>query len=196
MSRYKLFDIQSNTLNAKKGKVLVAEPFFNDIFFGRSVILLADHDDKAGSFGVIMNKKLGVTLEEAAPEFTNCDFPLYLGGPVLTKNIFFIHSLGMLIPESTQICDGLYWGGDPDFVKKMVTENRISRNEIRFFLGYSGWDKMQLRSELRRNSWIVVNADSIALLHSNPMKMWDFFVRKAGERYNIWTRYPDDPHKN
>lgn len=196
MSRYKLFDIQSNTLKARKGKVLVAEPFANDLFFGRSVVLLADHDDNEGSFGLIMNKKTRLTLGEVAPEFINCSFPLYLGGPVMAKNIFFIHTLGALIPDSTPICDDLYWGGNPESVKDMVIGNEIGKDEIRFFLGYSGWNPMQLKNELRHNSWIVVEPDCANFMHLNPQKMWEFFVRKAGGKYEIWTRYPDDPMKN
>ena len=31
-----------------------------------------------------------------------------------------------------------------------------SKTEIRFFLGYSGWTKLQLENELKENSWLLI----------------------------------------
>lgn len=196
MSKHQLFQIQSNTFLAQKGKVLVSEPLVHDFFFQRSVVLLVEHDESEGSFGVIMNKELDLTLSEASDDFKGCDFPLFLGGPVAPQQIFFIHTLGKLIPDSTPICNGLYWGGDVDFVIDMVKTNRIHHSEIRFFLGYSGWDSLQLADELYRNSWLVLDPDPIALIHSKPNDMWSLFVKRAGNQYDMWLRYPTNPQFN
>lgn len=196
MSKRQIFQIQSNTKSATKGKVLISEPMAHDFYFQRSVVLLVEHNDKEGSFGIIMNKELDLTLSQASDDFKGCNFPLFLGGPVATRQIFFVHTLGKLIPDSTPICDGLYWGGNVDCVIEMLKANRINPSEIRFFLGYSGWDSFQLSDELCRDSWIVVNPDPIALIHSHPNEMWALFVKRAGSRYNMWLRYPANPHFN
>ena len=43
-----------NNESPKKGCLLIAEPFLDDLFFGRSVILLCENN-KEGSFGFVLN---------------------------------------------------------------------------------------------------------------------------------------------
>ena len=38
-----IFKIQSNNVMPSRGKILISEPFLNDVTFGRSVVLLVDH---------------------------------------------------------------------------------------------------------------------------------------------------------
>ncbi len=38
----------------------------------------------------------------------------------------------------------------------LINEKKVTSNDIRFFLGYSGWDGNQLEKELQSNSWVVV----------------------------------------
>ena len=50
----KRFIIRSNTLDPKPGNLLISEPLMNDFHFGRSVVLLIEHEESEGSFGVII----------------------------------------------------------------------------------------------------------------------------------------------
>ena len=54
MNLDKRFIIHSNSLEPKAGNILISEPLMNDFHFGRSVILLIDHEEAEGSFGVII----------------------------------------------------------------------------------------------------------------------------------------------
>ena len=63
------FVIRSNSLEPKQGKILISEPLMNDFHFGRSVILLIDHVEAEGSFGIIINKKLEVQVNHVVDEF-------------------------------------------------------------------------------------------------------------------------------
>ena len=49
------FVIKSNSLEPKQGKILISEPLMNDFHFGRAVILLIDHVESEGSFGIIIS---------------------------------------------------------------------------------------------------------------------------------------------
>ena len=51
----RLIQIKSNSLKPAKGRILLSEPFMGDYYFGRSVILLAEHNAE-GSFGLVVNK--------------------------------------------------------------------------------------------------------------------------------------------
>ena len=44
-----------NKMAPATGRILLAEPFLNDGYFNRAVILLAEHDEK-GSIGFMLNK--------------------------------------------------------------------------------------------------------------------------------------------
>ena len=99
-------------MEPKQGKILISEPLMNDFHFGRSVILLIDHVESEGSFGVIINKKLNASVSQIVDDFPDFEGTAYLGGPVSDSQLFFIHTLGELIPESIPIIDGLYWGGN------------------------------------------------------------------------------------
>ena len=70
-------------VNIKPGAFLYAHPLLQDVYFGRSVILLANHNEQ-GSVGFIVNKKLEVTLNDILPESLSVDFEVYYGGPLVT----------------------------------------------------------------------------------------------------------------
>lgn len=192
----KLFQIRSNSLDPQRGDILLSEPAMNDFYFGRSVVLLVDHSETDGSFGIIMNKPLYVRLNEIVDTFEDCDVPVYLGGPVAEDQIFFMHTLGEYIPESYKITEGLYWGGNTETLNTLISTGIANKNNVRFFLGYSGWDAGQLVSELVRNSWLVGKANSHLLLNTPTDQMWKTLVARMGKDYAMWQRFPKNPEDN
>ena len=160
----KRFLIHSNSLDPKQGDILISEPLMNDFHFGRSVVLLVDHSETDGTFGVIVNKKLDVSVNQIVDDFPDFDAPVYLGGPVADDQIFFMHTLGDLIPDSCAIMDGLYWGGDNKVLDTLIATGIANEDNVRFFLGYSGWESGQLVGELVRNSLLVSQVSTEELL--------------------------------
>ena len=190
------FQIRSNSLDPKRGDILLSEPTMGDFYFGRSVVLLVDHSEVEGSFGIIMNKPLNMRLNEIADVFEDFDAPVYLGGPVAENQIFFMHTLGDLIPDACQIMDGLYWGGDTDTLNTLITTGIANKDNLRFFLGYSGWDSGQLVNELVRNSWLIGKATSHQLFNTPISQMWKNFIGRMGKEYEMWSRFPKNPEDN
>lgn len=195
MNKDELFKIQSNTLNPVIGDVLISEPFMNDFYFRRSVILLIDHNEK-GSLGVIFNKRLTIPFNEIVQGFPEFNADVYLGGPVETDRIFFIHTVGEMIPDSHLISNGLYWSGNINVLKSMIKMDLIKPHEVRFYVGYAGWDGGQLRNELKANTWVVGRFTSKQLLRTMPGKMWSDFVKQIGKRYTLWDKFPVNPSDN
>ena len=186
----KRFQIHSNSLDPKQGNILISEPLMNDFHFGRSVVLLVDHSETDGTFGIIVNKKLDVNVNQIVDEFPDFDAPVYLGGPVADDQLFFMHTLGDLIPDSCEIMDGLYWGGDNKVLDTLIATGIANDDNVRFFLGYSGWESGQLVDELVRNSWLVSQVSTEELLATPHEKMWDRFVSQLGKDYEMWRRFP------
>ena len=190
------FVIKSNSLEPKPGKILISEPLMNDFHFGRSVILLIDHVESEGSFGIIINKKMDITVNQAVDAFPECEAPVFLGGPVADEQLFFIHTLGDLIPETYPIVDGLYWGGDHETLATLIHTGIANEDNVRFYLGYSGWDSGQLVDELVRNSWLITDITAEQYLKTPTEKMWQTFVDQMGHSYDMWKHFPKDFQDN
>ena len=131
-------------LNPKKGNLLIAEPsILGDVSFNRSVILLAEYSPE-GSVGFILNKPLDYTIKDLIPEI-DADFRIYNGGPVEQDNLYFIHRIPDMIPNSIEISNGVFWGGDFNSIITLINKKLLKEDDIRFFLGYSGWETKPIR---------------------------------------------------
>ena len=190
------FIIRSNSLEPKQGNILISEPLMNDFHFGRSVILLIDHQESEGSFGIIINKTLNANVSQIVDDFPDFDATVYLGGPVADNQLFFIHTLGDLIPESIPIIDGLYWGGEVETLKTLIATGIANEENTRFYLGYSGWDAGQLVDELVRNTWAIGDITAEQFLNTPSEQMWSSFVQMLGEPYKMWNRFPKNFEDN
>lgn len=190
-----LIKIKTNNVQPGPGKILISEPFLYDYYFKRSVILLAEHN-KEGSFGVIINKPLVMSFDEVVKDFPGFKAKVYLGGPVSTDSLFFIHTFGDLIENSLPILEGLHWGGDLEQVKNMIQYGQVNEQNIRFFIGYSGWSAKQLDMELKRDSWLVSKLSAEQVMNSNTDEMWKATLKQLGREYSSWTNFPSDPGMN
>ncbi len=180
----------------QKGNLLIAEPsIIGDVSFNRSVILLADHNEE-GSVGFIINKPLKYTINDLVPD-VEATFKIYNGGPVEQDNLYFIHNIPELITDSIEISNGIFWGGDFDLTKTLINEGRIKKNNIRFFLGYTGWDAQQLESEMQANSWIVAKNDyANRIIGKSTTDFWKEKILELGGDYLIWSNAPENPMLN
>lgn len=178
-----------------KGKLLIAEPSINDDSFGRTVVLLTEHNEN-GSVGFILNKPLGYTINDLVPDL-NCSSEVFNGGPVEQDNLYFIHQSPEIVPDSIEITNGIYWGGDFSALKRLINDKKIEPESIRFFLGYSGWSSKQLVSEMKEDSWVVSKeASTPNILNVKTDKLWRKQMINLGGQYQIWANSPADPSMN
>lgn len=190
-----IFKIQTNNMVPKKGRVLISEPFLPGNFFNRAIILLVAHGKK-GSVGFILNKKVDLQIQDYISGFDDFDAEVFMGGPVSTDSIYFIHRRADLIPGSIQVLDDIHWGGDFNELKRLANLGIIHQRDVRFFLGYSGWDAGQLEREIKENSWLVNDVDPTLVMDDLGTESWVQFVKKVGERYTIWEHFPENPSLN
>ncbi len=113
-------------LKVSKGKILVAEPsVLTDSSFNRSIVLLTEHNEN-GSVGFIFNKPTEYTIGDILPE-VDSTLRVYFGGPVSEGNLYYVHRIPELIPESIEVGDGFYWGGDFEAVMELLKEDIIRK---------------------------------------------------------------------
>jgi len=180
----------------KKGQLLIADPYIiGDLSFTRSVILLANHNPE-GSVGFIINKPLKFTIKDLIPDI-KASFKIYNGGPVDQDSLYFIHNVAELITNSIEISNGIYWGGDFESVKELIDQKKITKNNIRFFLGYTGWDEDQLETEMQNNSWIITpNSYENKIIGKDTASFWKEKIIELGGNYLLWSNAPENPQLN
>jgi putative transcriptional regulator len=192
----KILKVKPSGIELEKGKLLISVPFLHDYFFGHSVVLMTEHLS-SGSMGFIINKPTELFVADMIEGFPDLDMPLYTGGPVQTDSIFILHKRADLIDDSSHIINDLYWGGDFTQIQSYLHQGIIKPNEIRFFLGYSGWEDEQLDIELMRESWIIAQLESSDdIFDRNTKEHWYKVVKSFGNKYMNWLKFPENPSDN
>lgn len=197
MEQYKnIFQITHNDVLPAKGSVLISEPFMQDIYFKRSVVLLVEHSEE-GSMGVVLNRKVPIIVNKFFPELQEYpDIQVYLGGPVSPDKLFFVHTLGdLIIPNAQKINEHLYFDGDFKALLRYISRGHRIEGKVKFFMGYSGWTKNQLTEEIERNSWVVSRTYG-SLFTAEDDNYWKSSVAQLGGKYKNWLNYPKDPYYN
>ncbi len=178
------------------GKLLISEPFLNDPNFKRSVILLAEHTEE-GTLGFILNQPSTLLIKDLVPDLWEANYPVFIGGPVEVDTVHFIHRCYDKLNSGEEIANGIYWGGNFETLKILVNNNSISENEVKFFLGYSGWGEGQLKEEIDTNTWIVSEKYNQDVVFShNEEELWRKAIIYLGTKYAHVSNFPSDPSLN
>lgn len=192
-----VFQVESNKVLPCQGGLLIAAPFLRDFHFSRSVVLVVDHNEE-GSMGIVLNKNFNrlTTLNELVPALENLPpIPLYKGGPVGRETLFYLHTLSYL-KDALPLGNGLYLNGDFNQMQEYILSGAPTQGVVRFFMGYAGWQKGQLKQEIEDNTWLVNNESKVDLLNMYLRDLWQESLCGLGGKYAIWSRYPKYPSMN
>ncbi len=174
-------------IDIARGMVLLAEPFSLDSNFRGSAVLLTEHD-KEGSIGFIMNRPLELEIGDLVGEFPEFESTVYFGGPVATDSLHYLHNVGELLEDSIKVSQGVYWGGNFEKLKFLISSELIGRDNIRFYVGYSGWSSGQLMEEFDVGSWLAAPMDPNYLFKSDPSQLWGQIMNNKGSLYTVIAR--------
>ena len=183
-----------NKLSPDPGNIMVAEPFMQDDYFKRSVVFLCENNED-GTVGFILNEKLNIQLNDLFNEPLPFNAQLFMGGPVEAQNLFYLHTCKDLV-DAIEIKDGMYWSGDFEQLKEYMLIGKIQSHQIRFFLGYSGWNKQQLINELAAENWLIGSIECIEIFDLEHDEFWKSQMRKLGKEQALMSNFPDDPSLN
>jgi putative transcriptional regulator len=194
--KQKFLPLMLSSIPAAAGRLLISEPFMLDPNFKRSVILLTEYSDD-GAMGFILNQPSEFLIGDLLPEIPYSEMPVFIGGPVANNTLHFIHCCPAKIDGGIEIGGGVYWGGDFEEVKALITSYRLKVDEIRFFTGYSGWTSKQLDAEIKEDSWIVADKLSKEIIFTkNEDNLWREVVIGLGQRYAHIANFPENPELN
>jgi len=181
-----------------KGSFLIANPVLGDPNFSRSVVLLCDHNDE-GSFGLVVNRKAGLRASEIfqqAEFLTGYDNEVFVGGPVAQSQVFYLVRSPMPLAELDHVCDSIYLGMSWEALEKVYAELENPEQDLRFYMGYSGWGGGQLAGEMEHRSWLTCNAQEHHIFGDPESNIWARVVKSLGKDYEYLLRAPVDPRLN
>lgn len=176
-----------------RGKLLVASPDLLDPNFARAVILVLEHSE-AGAFGLVLNRPLGVRLDDVLPAWTpRASEPrvCFAGGPVAPDGAI---GLGRASGGGFEGFSSVI--GAVGTVDLELDPDRVAVDEIRVFLGHSGWGPWQLDQEVAGGSWFVVDASVGDPWSEEADGLWRTVLRRQTGRLRVFADMPVDVGTN
>lgn len=183
----------------EKGCLLIATEKLDGVhIFERTVILLLS-TGPLGPSGVILNRPSLMSIKETRSTAldiagTFSDRPLFFGGP-LEEGLFLVSPEGEGddgVGKSgvfDEVMKGLYYGTKETVgcAAEMVKRNMIGLGDFRFFDGYCGWEREQLRDEIRAGYWTVAACSPtvIGLGSVGSVGLWEEILGLMGPR-KVW----------
>ena len=179
------------------GKLLVASLRLTEPTFFRTVILMCAHDEN-GALGLVINRPMeGERVSEHLPayaRFAGEPACLFSGGPVERTAALAIASwkepLDIPTPKFVAGRIGLL-----DLLRP-IEEIEAGLDEVRTFAGYCGWTGGQLESELKEESWFVLNATREDVFTREPATLWRDVLRRQQGKLAMFAFAPRDPGVN
>uniref|UniRef100_A0A0D9XIN7 Uncharacterized protein n=1 Tax=Leersia perrieri TaxID=77586 RepID=A0A0D9XIN7_9ORYZ len=187
----------------EKGCLLIAtEKLDGSHIFERTVILLLSAG-VLGPVGVILNRPSLMSIKETqASVFAETDIagafsgrPLFFGGPL--EECFFLlgpraAAAGDVVGRTglfDEVMPGVHYGTRESVgcAAELVKRGVVGVRDFRFFDGFCGWEREQLREEVRSGLWRVAACSPAVLGLATVVKggLWDEVQGLVGER-RVW----------
>ena len=181
---------------------LVSMPGMEDPQFEGTVVYVCEHNDQ-GAVGVVINQPSDITVSDLF-ERIELDLPgddnaklastrVLNGGPVQSERGFVLHE-----PQQPYLATIAVGGADGQRalttsrdVLEAVSDGKGPR-QLLIALGYSGWSKGQLETEIAKNAWLTIPAGSAGadILWNTPLpKRKDAAIRLLGIDPSLLTGF-------
>lgn len=162
------------------GKILVMRRDARDPHFAESVILLVQYDQNGG-LGLMLNRPTAIPISLALrvlPASAGHSDPIFVGGPVQMETVFAL-TRGSSKPEgaSKVLGDVYLLESRPALVRALGGTSDPGR--LRIYVGYCGWGRRQLESEVAAKSWYIFNRSEGVAFDTVPETLWSRLVSRA-----------------
>ena len=81
-------------------------------------------------------------------------------------------------------------------LKEFILLGKVPVNQVRFFLGYSGWEPNQLNDEIEAESWLISSIEQKSIFDLNTDNLWKDTLANMGKEQAILSTFPLDPTMN
>jgi putative transcriptional regulator len=153
--------------------LLVAHPAFRDLEY-RQTVLIAAPAPNGGHVGVILNRptrrSLGSLFPEHEPSKKVVE-PVFYGGPFSRGALVaLVRAENAPGAGSVLLMKNLYLAFRANTIDHVI---ETTPNEARYFVGYVGWRPGELRSEIDRGLWSVMNAEVDTIFRKETEGLWE-----------------------
>ncbi len=175
--------LEATAADLEKPLILVAKRQLADKLYGATILVVRPIGNDQ-HIGFIVNRPTKITLGQLFPNHApsrKVPDPVYVGGPINPESIFaLVQTSKSPAGRSVQLMPGMFAVFDGKAVDDVI-EHEASH--ARFVAGLVGWRTGELRDEIKRGAWFVLDADP-ALVLRNPAGLWEELVRRAELRAN------------
>jgi putative transcriptional regulator len=159
------------------GQLLIAAPTMSDPRFAHTVILVVRHD-KAGAFGIVINRPVGersiaALLEAAGDIHTDVEgnVRVFAGGPVQPELGFVVHSADYHRAETVDVDDRVAMTASREILRD-IGHNQGPAKTL-FAFGYAGWGPGQLEGEMARHNWFTAPEEPKLIFDDERDDLWE-----------------------
>lgn len=169
---------------ADESVILVAKPALRDRLYG-ATILITKPLGNGQHIGFIVNKPTPMTLGRLFPDHgpsQKVTDPVYLGGPVNVEMLFvLVQRRNRPDSRSMQLTPDLHLVIESELVDRII---EAEAGHARFFAGLVLWGAGELRAEIERGFWYVLDADASLVLRKSTEGMWEELVKRSQQKAN------------
>jgi len=173
-------------MSSLKNKLIVAMPHMLDPYFTKAVVLICDHTEE-GAMGLIINRPFeepglrGLISEiyEENEKILKAVPTIYFGGPVMIERGIVLHSSEYMTNETIRVSDNYSLTSQKEILKQINSKNGPTHYKL--MLGHAGWGKGQLEREIKNGDWLLLDAESEYIFHTDDQKVWN----QATHQFNI-----------
>ena len=169
----------ANAQRQEEAIILIAHPAFRDLEY-RQTVLIAAPAPNGGHVGVILNRptrrSLGSLFPEHEPSKKVVD-PVYYGGPFSRGALVaLVRADDTPGAGSVAIMPHLFMTFRANTIDHVI---ETTPNEARYFVGYVGWRPGELRSEIDRGLWSVVDAEVETVFRKDTEGLWEELLQQT-----------------
>jgi putative transcriptional regulator len=153
--------------------LLVARAELPDPNFKDSVVLVMNNIGPAPA-GIIINRPTSIAVSRLFPDLeglAQLDDKVYFGGPVEIGTVSFLVRAAAAPEHATEVLHGLYISTSRELLRKLLSRDK-PMEDLRIFIGYSGWAPGQLEAEIARGDWTLTPAEASAIFDGKSERPW------------------------
>ena len=159
--------------------LLVAHPAFRDLEYRQTVVIAAPAPT-GGHVGVIINRPTRRSLQSLFPEHEpskKVEEPVYYGGP-FSRGALVALVRGEDAPGagSVLLMKNLYLAFRANTIDHVI---ETTPNDARYYVGYVGWRPGELKSEIDRGLWSVLDAQVNTIFRKDTEGLWEELLQST-----------------
>ena len=169
----------AQSANDAEALLLVSSPQLREPNYFHTVVLAVPIEN--GQYvGVIINRPTRRTLASLFPEHEpskKVAEPVFFGGPMSGRAVFaVVRAEDNPGRGAIALMKNLFLALTVNTVDRIIES---TPNQARYYVGNILWRPGELRAEIDRKLWHVMNADTDLVFRKNPEKLWDELLQMA-----------------